>query len=49
MNATKVKLYKQFLKGISNKNGGAEEYINKAIEKICFHEKIIFTRENLFC
>ena len=35
MNNLKIKVYKRVLKGVSEKCGGAEEFINTRIDQIC--------------
>ena len=40
MNNIKVKVYKNVLKEISEKNDGAEDFINNRIEEICSQEKL---------
>ena len=40
MNSSEIKIYKTVLKEVSEKYDGAEDFVNRRIEEICYQEKL---------
>ena len=47
MNNSEIKIYKTVLKEVSEKHDGAEDFINRTIEEICYQEKL-FAEEVIY-
>ena len=47
MNNSEIKIYKTVLKEVSEKYDGAEDFINRTIEEICYQEKL-FAEEVIY-